>query len=1376
MLKRSVCALLAALMAMILCLGTAYAGDKDNLLVNGSFEAVDEDGMPTGWYTEAYVRQAGYTTYAVSDDAHGGVRSARIHNLGMNDARFAQRVAVEPGALYCLSGWIKVESMEDAGRGANLSIENLYVFSESVFDADGEWHYVELYGETGEDQREVTVFARVGGYSGESEGCALFDDLSLRRVDAVPGDGVASLWFRQNTSASQLTTEEDETAEEAAPFWPWLLVLSAVYLLLAAGMAGRLTQDTHEISESRRAPAFFWSGLAAAAALRIVLAALVEGYQVDINCFRSWGYTMAKVGPVNFYQTTSFCDYTPGYLYVLGLNQWLTQLGEILGLSVHTAFYHKLIPMLCDLAAAYGLYRMARTEGMDRQSAGMLGLLLAFLPAAILNSAAWGQMDSVLCLGLLLVAYMAVKRQWAALLPTYVLCALIKPQALMLGPLGLAVLVLEWGRRRESRKPMLIGLGLSAAVAAVIILPFSIAQQPGWLIGKYADTLSSYPYATVNTANFYYLFNANWISIEKQASRLATACLSAMCLGWGAVLAFRLQGKRFAFAEPALMACFAVSFAVMAVFGVSWGAVGTAAMVMAFAVVLPMYIRSGNVRHVPLLGAVLFILLYVLGIKMHERYLFPAFLLLGLAFALQRDRRILLLLAVMGCTVFVNEGIVLDNALRLGSSMGHLNQDTRWLNMLLSAVNVLCVPLAVWTAHRLCAEGAQPRREALARPILRRLPTLEKKPGDPRTFRADPSLHWKRLDWVLMLSVTAAYAVLALCNLGSTKAPQTSWTSTARNEAAVIDLGAHYDDFSMLYYCQVSYSDFSVAVSEDGEDWSEEYWAQMDQGQCYRWKYLVPSYETADGGHNYVGAKDTSDVQRLSGRYVRITAQQISLILNEVIFRDSDGNRIDASGVKALNANEASPLLSDPGALLDEQDTLTGEPGWYNSTYFDEIYHARTAYEHLHGEAPYETSHPPLGKVIMSWFIAIFGMTPFGWRFAGALMGILMLPVMYLLGKQLTKRTDMAFASMTMMALDCMHLTQTRIATIDSFPVLFIMLEFLFMARFMQRDVVGEPLKKLLPDLALSGFFMGCGIASKWIGVYAGAGLAVLFFWTCARHLRMACSAASILSGESTLTRLEREMLTLRRDTAWRRVVTLCLWCVLFFFLVPVAIYLLSYIPYFAYAHKEGFMDYLSMVIRAQESMFNYHSKPGLGMDHPFYSPWYEWPLIKRPMYYASASFTPEGSSYAIFCFGNPAVWILGLLGVAATAGVWAQRHFYRVQDDPDRLLHCSGRSWSIAPAFALIGLLAQFLPWVLVPRGTYIYHYFASIPFLILSTVLLLHWLSERWPRAGRCVLIAYLLVCLVFFIGFYPYASGVLAPNWWLDFMSRFLRLYHS
>ena len=59
-----------------------------------------------------------------------------------------------------------------------------------------------------------------------------------------------------------------------------------------------------------------------------------------------------------------------------------------------------------------------------------------------------------------------------------------------------------------------------------------------------------------------------------------------------------------------------------------------------------------------------------------------------------------------------------------------------------------------------------------------------------------------------------------------------------------------------------------------------------------------------------------------------------------------------------------------------------------NSTYFDEIYHARTAYEHIHGIRPYENTHPPLGKILIGIRIRLFGMTPFGWRFIGTLLGV----------------------------------------------------------------------------------------------------------------------------------------------------------------------------------------------------------------------------------------------------------------------------------------------------------------------------------------------------------------------------------------------------
>ena len=88
---------------------------------------------------------------------------------------------------------------------------------------------------------------------------------------------------------------------------------------------------------------------------------------------------------------------------------------------------------------------------------------------------------------------------------------------------------------------------------------------------------------------------------------------------------------------------------------------------------------------------------------------------------------------------------------------------------------------------------------------------------------------------------------------------------------------------------------------------------------------------------------------------------------------------------------------------------------------------------------PYEYTHPPLGKDLMMIGIALFGMTPFGWRFMGTIMGILMVPVMYLLVKQLVKRTDLSFIGCFLMTFDCMHFTQTRIATIDSYAVLFIM-------------------------------------------------------------------------------------------------------------------------------------------------------------------------------------------------------------------------------------------------------------------------------------------------------------------------------------------------
>ena len=1384
--------LLCFALCCCLLLAVAALGEEaqENLLYNGSFEAIGEDGMPDGWYTDQYNRQEGYTNFAVlTGDAQEGQHSVQIENLGDNDARFAQTVEVEPESLYCLSGYIRAEEIPDSGLGANLSVEGLYVFSESVFDTAGQWQYVEMYGETGPDQSEVTVFARLGGYSGESRGVAAFDNLSLRQVDAVPGTGVASLWFKLDTGETLADTVDTEETE-AEPFWPWLLFFSALYAVAAVIACDVLMRRRKEgelpTAKKMRAPAFLTLALVAAGLARLTVACLVSGYQVDVNCFRAWGASMAQLGPGGFYGSDQFCDYPPAYLYVLWLDyglislmnsiaptgfvSWFATLGLGSYYDVMSVAVIKLVPMACDLGAAYLLYRVGRTR-LGNRAAAALASLLAFNPALFLNSAAWCQMDSVLCLLLALVALKAMERNWRAALPLYMLSVLVKPQALMLGFLGLLAMVMAWVKYREDRRAMAQGAGIAVLTALAVVLPFSLGSGLSWdwLIQLYTETLSSYSYATVNMANLYYLFNGNWVDTAASAGWALPLFLAALCAVWSAVTLVRQRKKlRWFWVEPAALACFA-GYYLAAVFvrpAYTW--LGVPAMALCILMTLGMYLRGGKLENLPLAGGILFVLLCVFGLKMHERYLFPALLFFALAFVQRRDRRILALLVCCSLTIFVNAGIVLDNSLRLGSSMGHLNNDTRWLNNLLSVVNLLTALLAVWTGQRVMVEG-QPQEEQgtlrLWKPAL-----LQAKPGGVLEARYDAGLHWKRVDTLLVAAVTLVYGALALCNLGSAKAPQNPWKSTDATEQVVIDLGEHYDDFRMLYFAQVSYSDFSVAVSEDGELWSQEYWAQMDQGQCFRWMYLTTYTVAADGSRSYDGY---GTPQTLSGRYVRITAQQIGLILDEVIFRLEDQTVLPAQVVGRYNANEASTLLSDPANLLDEQDTLEGEPSWYNSTYFDEIYHARTAFELLNGTSVYEWTHPPLGKVLMSWCVGIFGMTPFGWRFAGCMAGILMLPFMYLLAKQLTKRRDLAFAAMALLALDCMHLTQTRIATIDSFPVLFIMMSFFFMLRFMQRDLMAG-MKPMLTDLALSGVSIGLAIASKWIGLYAGAGLAVLFFWTCWRHLRLQHQARELLAGGGALTKEQREALAKRGRETLTRLIWLCLWCVGVFIVVPVAIYLLSYIPQLACYGRLSFGEFLKQVVKVQQDMYNYHSTPGLGMDHPFYSPWYEWLFIKRPMYFASDRYVPAGYGYAIFCFGNPAVWIGGLAGILVCALIWCRGHVYGVQGQEGALHWQSMESRSYA--FVLIGLLAQLLPWILVPRGTYIYHYFASVPFLVLGATLTMGWIQQgRWPRLGQAISVAYLVFALVCFIGFYPYASGVTVPTWWLDFMKQFLLIYY-
>ena len=556
------------------------------------------------------------------------------------------------------------------------------------------------------------------------------------------------------------------------------------------------------------------------------------------------------------------------------------------------------------------------------------------------------------------------------------------------------------------------------------------------------------------------------------------------------------------------------------------------------------------------------------------------------------------------------------------------------------------------------------------------------------SFRAENG-RISRLDAALCLVITLCYAVTAFVGLGSMSAPQSWCRFTERGQYALVDLGSEVDIGMLRYYPGLHTGEYTLQFSSDGEDWRDAGVLTQEYSELFKWLDYSPAAEGVAGTR---------------ARYIRLIASA-ELDLGELAVYDAAGNQLDAAA-----------FSYDAGCepLFDEQDTVPLRPSYMNSSYFDEIYHARTALEHVENVYPYEITHPPLGKEIIGLGIRLFGMTPFGWRFMGTLFGVLMLPLLYVFLKRMSRSSAVASCGTVIFAFDFMHFVQTRIATIDTYSVFFILLMYLFMWRF----VSGGRWRYL----ALSGLFFGLGAASKWTCIYAGAGLAVIWlaYW-----------------------------ISRRREPGFiGRFFLNCAFCLVFFVAVPLAVYYVSYYHYGTASGLEGGLgmlfdrDYLKIVWDNQVYMWEYHSD--LVSEHPYASRWFQWLVDARPILYYLEYYDDGVTKSAFGAFMNPIFCWTGLIAVIAN-GILAVR---------DR----DGRA-----AFIVLGYLAQLLPWVLVTRLTFAYHYFPSEIFLILALGHVWGRLAELGAPNWRRNMYSVTAVSTALFVAFYPVLTGLRTPLWY-------------
>ena len=541
-----------------------------------------------------------------------------------------------------------------------------------------------------------------------------------------------------------------------------------------------------------------------------------------------------------------------------------------------------------------------------------------------------------------------------------------------------------------------------------------------------------------------------------------------------------------------------------------------------------------------------------------------------------------------------------------------------------------------------------------------------------------------RRDKYLLWAITLVYALVAFLNLGTLSFP----VSVYHSEGESVTVTLREPAYIAKAWVNANVKGGTLTFLADSGDEAEY---EADEGNMFQWEETDLDLDVTD----------TLTIQLSEGAEI-----------NELALFDETGELIVCS------------VAGDTGkALFDEQDTVPEYPSYFNGMFFDEIYHARTAYEFTRNMRVYEWTHPPLGKLIISFGILLFGMKPVGWRFMGTLFGVGMLPILYVFAKRIFRRTDYAALTTALLAVDCMHFTQTRIATIDVFAVFFIILMFFFMYEFIRKDYLETPARTQLKDLLLCGLSFACGCSSKWIGCYAGAGLAVVLFWFLADE-----GIRDHKAGGEVFSRYIR------------KTVSILLHCCGFFVLIPAILYYLSFFPFYRYNASTDsdytFADTFRTLFDEQRSMYSYHSN--LTASHMCQSKWYQWPFTVKSVWFYVRRVGDNISN--ISSTGNPAVWWVSSVGFVCLV---LERLTGKLKKAPVHLI-------------LFIGVAANYLPWILVDRCVFLYHFFATVPFILLSAVYLLYRLEEQ-GKVGKYVKWIWLGIALVYFILLFPAISGI-------------------
>jgi dolichyl-phosphate-mannose-protein mannosyltransferase len=406
-------------------------------------------------------------------------------------------------------------------------------------------------------------------------------------------------------------------------------------------------------------------------------------------------------------------------------------------------------------------------------------------------------------------------------------------------------------------------------------------------------------------------------------------------------------------------------------------------------------------------------------------------------------------------------------------------------------------------------------------------------------------------------------------------------------------------------------------------------------------------------------------------------------------------------------------------------------------------------------------AHPPAAKLLIAAGEWLFGLTPFGWRFASAVVGSLSILLLARIARRMTRSTLLGCAAGLLLALDGLEFVMSRTALLDIFLMFWVLAAFGCLVvdrdRYRERLVesaTGRDHSDSPPPLGIrwwrvaAGVCLGLAFASKWSGVwYVPAFGAMCLGWDVGARRAAGFRAAG--------RALARDIGGLAGS----------------FVALPLLVYIGSWGGWFAtktgydrnWAAQHGMhIPVLSDLV----SLFEYHKailafNTGLRTTHPYESKPWTWLLISRPVAYfwvcpiSGHGPCSAGKAQEVLAIGTPVIWWSSVLAMLVCLGWWVSR-----------------RDWRAGAVLA--GVAAGWLPWFLFADRTQFYFYaVAFLPFLVLAITLCLGLLLGPVRAAigrrtiGAALAGAYLLGVLVNFGYIYPVVAAQVIP--YSDWLQR-------